>query len=98
MSESNLVADFFWHSMATISLFIAIDFLGVFTGAFGGVLAARRNPTCGGSVRARFGFCTWMRVTRDLFIQRGPPLALLDVRYLYAAFLGALLSCSGARV
>jgi len=31
--------------MKAISLFSAIDFLGVITGAFGGALAARRNAT-----------------------------------------------------
>jgi hypothetical protein len=39
----------------------------------------------GGAVAALGG-----GIIRDILIQRGPPLALLDVRYLYAAFGGAL--------
>jgi uncharacterized membrane protein YeiH len=80
--------------MNTMSLFSAIDFLGVIAGAFGGTLAARRIPTylfdvgvLGlGLVSALGG-----RITRDILIQRGPPLALVDIRYLYAGLPGAIL-------
>jgi uncharacterized membrane protein YeiH len=80
--------------MRTLSLFTIIDFLGVIAGALGGALAARRSQihqydlvgVLGlGSVAALGG-----GIIRDILIQRGPPLALLDVRYLYAALGGAL--------
>lgn len=81
--------------MKAISLFSAIDFLGVITGAFGGALAARRNATYQYDLVGVLGLglvsALGGGIARDVLIQHGPPLALVDVRYLYAAFFGALL-------
>lgn len=81
--------------MNSMSLFSAIDFLGVIAGAFGGALAARRNPTYQYDVVGVLGLglvsALGGGITRDILIQRGPPLALVDIRYLYAGLLGAVL-------
>jgi uncharacterized membrane protein YeiH len=80
--------------MRTLSLFTIIDFLGVIAGALGGALAARRNQIHHYDLVGVLGLGTVAAlgggIIRDILIQRGPPLALLDVRYLYAAFGGAL--------
>jgi uncharacterized membrane protein YeiH len=80
--------------MRTLSLFTIIDFLGVIAGALGGALAARRSQTHQYDLVGVLGLGTVAAlgggIIRDILIQRGPPLALLDVRYLYAALAGAL--------
>lgn len=81
--------------MTRTSLFTIIDFLGVIAGAFGGALAARRNSTYDYDVVGALGLglvaALGGGIARDILIQRGPPLALVDARYLSAGFLGALL-------
>jgi uncharacterized membrane protein YeiH len=80
--------------MRTLSLFTIIDFLGVIAGALGGALAARRSQTHRYDLVGVLGLgivsALGGGIIRDILIQRGPPLALLDVRYLYAALGGAL--------
>jgi uncharacterized membrane protein YeiH len=81
--------------MHALSLFSLIDFLGVIAGALGGALAAKQNQNYEFDVVGLFGLALVSAlgggITRDILIQRGPPLAFVDVRYLYAAFGGALL-------
>jgi uncharacterized membrane protein YeiH len=81
--------------MHALSLFSLIDFLGVIAGAFGGALAARQNEKYEYDVVGLFGLALVSAlgggITRDILIQRGPPLAFVDVRYLYAGFGGALI-------
>ena len=82
--------------MRTLSLFTIIDFLGVIAGALGGALAARRSQTHRYDLVGVLGLgivsALGGGIMRDILIQRGPPLALLDVRYLYAALGGALVA------
>src|ERR1700722_15793597 len=77
------------------SLFSLVDFLGVIAGALGGALAARQNEKYQYDVVGLFGLALVSAlgggITRDILIQRGPPLALVDIRYLYAGLLGAVL-------
>jgi uncharacterized membrane protein YeiH len=75
------------------ALFLILDFLGVFVGALGGAIAAIRD------LRYRYDFIGVLGlafasalgggITRDVILQRGPPLAFLDIRYLIVAFAGA---------
>jgi uncharacterized membrane protein YeiH len=78
------------------NLFTAIDFLGVFAGAIGGTLAGRRNQKYDFDIVGILGLGITSAVgggiLRDVLIQRGPPLALVDPYYLYLAILG---SCAG---
>ncbi len=75
------------------TLFSVIDFLGVFMGALGGALAAVRDTrykfdlvgVTGLAVASALGG----GITRDLILQKGPPLAFVDARYLMAALAGA---------
>jgi uncharacterized membrane protein YeiH len=74
-------------------LFSVIDFFGVFVGALGGAVIAFRNT------RYRYDFVgvTGLAlasalgggIVRDIIIQRGPPLAFADSRYLLFALAGA---------
>lgn len=89
--------------MNALSLFSLIDFLGVIAGALGGALAARRNEKYEYDVVGLFGLALVAAlgggITRDILIERGAPLAFVDVRYLYAAFAGAFLGLVfGSRV
>jgi uncharacterized membrane protein YeiH len=76
-------------------LFSLIDFLGVFVGALGGALAAVRDTrhrydmvgVTGLAVASALGG----GITRDVILQKGPPLAFVDVRYLMAALAGAMI-------
>ena len=76
-------------------LFSLIDFSGVFVGALGGALAAVRDTrykydlvgVTGLSVASALGG----GITRDLILQKGPPLAFADARYLMTALAGAVL-------
>src|ERR1043166_8356611 len=77
------------------ALFSLIDFLGVFVGALGGALAAVRDPRYkydlvggrGGGGESALGGV----ITRDLVLQKGPPLAFADARYLMIALAGAVI-------
>lgn len=78
------------------SLFLLLDFLGVFTGAIGGGLEAMRNEkydydfigVLGLAITSAFGG----GITRDILLEKGPPLAFQDVRYLPTALAGALIA------
>ena len=75
------------------TLFLVIDFLGVFVGALGGALSAVRETRYKydlvGVTGLAFASALGGGITRDLILQKGPPLAFVDVRYLMAALAGA---------
>ncbi len=75
------------------NLFQVIDFLGVFVGALGGALSAVRDTRYKydfvGVMGLAFASALGGGITRDLILQKGPPLAFVDVRYLLAALAGA---------
>jgi uncharacterized membrane protein YeiH len=78
------------------TLFLLLDFLGVFIGAVGGGIAAIRDT------RHRYDFVGVLGlafvsavgggITRDIVLQQGPPLAFLDIRYEIVAFAGGLVA------
>jgi uncharacterized membrane protein YeiH len=74
-------------------LFSLIDFLGVFVGALGGALAAVRDTRYKYDLVGVTGLALASAlgggITRDLILQKGPPLAFLDARYLMTALAGA---------
>jgi uncharacterized membrane protein YeiH len=74
-------------------LFEIIDFLAVFVGALGGALSAVRDTRYKydfvGVMGLAFASALGGGITRDLILQKGPPLAFVDVRYLLAALAGA---------
>ncbi|MBB5059334.1 putative membrane protein YeiH [Granulicella aggregans] len=77
------------------TVFSVIDFGGVFAGALGGAFAARENK------RYQYDFVGVMGlalisalgggVARDVLLNHGPPLALVDTRYLLVAMVGGAL-------
>ena len=75
------------------TLFSLIDFLGVFVGALGGALAAVRDTRYKydlvGATGLAFASALGGGITRDLVLQKGPPLAFADPRYLVTALAGA---------
>ena len=76
-------------------LFSLIDFLGVFVGAFGGALAAVRDTRYKYDLVGVTGLALTSAlgggITRDLILQKGPPLAFADARYLITALAGAMI-------
>lgn len=78
------------------SLFLLVDFLGVFAGALGGGLEAMRNEEYDFDFIGVLGLALTSAlgggITRDIILQHGPPLAFQDVRYLMTALAGALLA------
>ncbi|HKV94062.1 MAG TPA: trimeric intracellular cation channel family protein [Candidatus Angelobacter sp.] len=74
-------------------LFSLIDFLGVFVGALGGALAAVRDTRYKFDLVGVTGLALASAlgggITRDLVLQKGPPLAFADPRYLMVALDGA---------
>src|SRR5438445_2242932 len=76
-------------------LFSLIDFLGVFVGALGGALAAVRDTRYKYDLVGVSGLALASAlgggITRDLILQKGPPLAFADVRYLITALAGAVI-------
>lgn len=76
----------------TITVFSVVEFSGVAAGALAGALEARRNRTYHYNLIGVLGLAVITAlgggITRDVLIQKGPPLAFLDVRYLLVA-LGA---------
>jgi uncharacterized membrane protein YeiH len=76
----------------TITVFSVVEFSGVAAGALAGALEARRNRTYHYDLIGVLGLAVITAlgggITRDVLIQKGPPLAFLDVRYLLVA-LGA---------
>ncbi len=75
------------------TLFSLIDFLGVFVGALGGALAAVRDMRYKYDLVGVTGLALASAlgggITRDIILQKGPPLAFSDVRYLMTALAGA---------
>lgn len=78
------------------SLFLLLDFLGVFAGALGGGLEAMRNEKYDYDFIGVLGLAMTSAlgggITRDILLQKGPPLAFQDVRYLPTALAGALIA------
>jgi uncharacterized membrane protein YeiH len=76
-------------------IFSFVDSLGVAVGAIGGAIYASRHKKYDYDVVGAFGLAIVSAlgggVVRDILIQHGPPLALVNVHYLYAALLGTLL-------
>src|SRR4029077_16641037 len=76
-------------------LFSLIDFLGVFVGALGGALAAVRDTRHKYDIVGVTGLAVASAlgggIPRDGILQKGPPLAFVDVRYLMAALAGAVI-------
>jgi uncharacterized membrane protein YeiH len=74
-------------------LFSLIDFSGVLVGALGGALAAVRDTRYKYDLVGVTGLALASAlgggITRDLILQKGPPLAFADARYLMAALAGA---------
>src|ERR1700747_3853450 len=74
-------------------LFSLIDLLGVFVGALGGALSAVRDTRYKydlvGVTGLAFASALGGGITRDLILQKGPPLAFADARYLVIALAGA---------
>jgi uncharacterized membrane protein YeiH len=79
-----------------MSLFSAIDFLAVFAGALGGAAEAardaRREFDIVGVVGLGLVSALGGGITRDVLLNRGAPLALLDIRYLLFALAGSLIA------
>src|SRR5450755_5142599 len=77
------------------ALFLIIDFLGVFVGALGGALAAVRDTRYKYDLVGVTGLALASAlgggITRDLILQKGPPLAFADARYLIIALAGAVI-------
>lgn len=75
------------------SLFLLLDFLGVFAGALSGGLEAMRNKRYHydfiGVVGLAIVSALGGGITRDILLQKGPPLALRDARYLLTALIAA---------
>ncbi len=76
-------------------LFSLIDFMGVFVGALGGALAAVRDTRYKYDLVGVTGLALASAlgggITRDLVLQKGPPLAFADARYLITALAGAVI-------
>jgi len=85
-----------WSSVAQPidQLFFVIDFLGVFVGAVGGALGAVRDTRYKYDLVGVTGLALASAlgggITRDLILQKGPPLAFVDARYLITALAGAV--------
>jgi uncharacterized membrane protein YeiH len=79
-----------------MSLFSIIDFLAVLAGAMGGAAEAARDERKEYDIVGVVGLglvsALGGGITRDVLLNRGVPLALLDVRYLLFAFAGILLA------
>jgi len=80
----------------TVTVFSVVEFSGVAAGALAGALEARRNRTYHYDLIGVLGLAVITAlgggITRDVLIQKGPPLAFLDVRYLLVALGGGVLA------
>jgi uncharacterized membrane protein YeiH len=80
----------------TIEVFSAVEFSGVAAGALAGALEARRNRTYQYDLIGVLGLgivtALGGGITRDILIQKGPPLAFLDPRYLLVAICAGLVA------
>jgi uncharacterized membrane protein YeiH len=77
-------------------LFFIIDFLGVFVGAIGGALATIRDTKYRydiiGVLGLGFASALGGGIVRDIILQKGPPLAFIDIRYIVVAIAGATIA------
>jgi uncharacterized membrane protein YeiH len=82
--------------LPTLTVFSIVEFSGVAAGALAGALEARRNQTYHYDMIGVLGlaFITALGggISRDILIQKGPPLAFLDVRYMLVAFCAGLVA------
>jgi uncharacterized membrane protein YeiH len=80
----------------TLEVFSAVEFSGVAAGALAGAMEARRNKTYHYDLIGVLGLAVITAlgggITRDVLIQKGPPLAFLDVRYLIVALSAGLIA------
>lgn len=85
--------DVLWKCMKldlhTMAVFSVVEFSGVAAGALAGALEARRNRTYHYDLIGVLGLAVITAlgggITRDTLIQKGPPLAFMDVRYMLVA-------------
>jgi uncharacterized membrane protein YeiH len=75
------------------TLFSVLDFLGIAIASAGGALHARQHRRYAYDIIGAFGLALASGlgggIARDVLLGHGPPLALIDVRYLYTALAGA---------
>jgi uncharacterized membrane protein YeiH len=75
------------------TLFSVLDFLGIAIASAGGALHARQHRRYAYDIIGAFGLALASGlgggIARDVLLGHGPPLALVDVRYLYTALAGA---------
>jgi len=78
------------HPRTLLSL---LDFLGIGIASAGGALHARQHTRYAYDIIGAFGLALASGlgggIARDVLLGHGPPLALVDVRYLYTALAGA---------
>lgn len=87
------------HAMA---VFTVVEFSGVVAGALAGALEAKRSRTYPYDLIGVLGLAIITAlgggITRDVLLQKGPPLAFMDVRYLLVALgSGAFVLLFGGR-
>ena len=77
-------------------LFFIVDFLGVFVGALGGALTTIRDTRYRydviGVLGLGFASALGGGIVRDIILQKGPPLAFTDIRYIVSAIAGATIA------
>jgi uncharacterized membrane protein YeiH len=75
------------------TLFFVLDYLGIAIASAGGALHARQHKRYAYDIIGAFGLALASGlgggITRDVLLQHGPPLALVNVGYLYTALAGA---------
>lgn len=75
------------------TLFFVLDYLGIAIASAGGALHARQHKRYAYDVIGAFGLALASGlgggIARDVLLQHGPPLALVNVGYLYTALAGA---------
>lgn len=80
----------------TLTVFSVVEFSGVAAGALAGALEARRNRTYQYDLIGVLGLAVITAlgggITRDVLIQKGPPLAFLDVRYMLVALAAGIVA------